>query len=89
VATAGLEGGVAAAAEQARADHGAAIGLAVAAVRPGAQGRDVDDIAVADARGTECREHVLGGGAALAPARAAKFAIDLVRSRLAERGAAG
>jgi nicotinamide-nucleotide amidase len=89
VATAGLEGGVAAAAEQARADHGAAIGLAVAAVRPGAQGRDVVDIAVADARGTECREHVLGGGAALAPARAAKFAIDLVRSRLAERGAAG
>jgi hypothetical protein len=49
----------------------------------------VVDIAVADARGTECREHVLGGGAALAPARAAKFAIDLVRSRLAERGAAG
>lgn len=88
VATAGLDGGVAAAAERARADHDATIGLAVGGARPGAEGRDVIDIAVADARGTECREHVLGGGAALAPARAAKFAIDLVRSRLAGRGAA-
>jgi len=88
VVTAGLDGGAAVAAERARADHDALIGLAVAAARPGADGRDVIDVAVADDRGTECREHVLGGGAALAPARAAKFAIDLVRSRLAGRGAA-
>jgi nicotinamide-nucleotide amidase len=88
VATAAIDGDVVAAAERVRSAHGAAIGLAVGGVRSGSEGRDVVDMAVADARGTECREHVLGGGATLAPARAAKSAIDLVRSRLAARGAA-
>ena len=77
--------GVEAAALRVRDQHGASIGLAVGPVRPGAEGRDVVDLAVADGRGTELREHVLGGGPAIATSRAAKFAIDLVRSRLSDR----
>jgi nicotinamide-nucleotide amidase len=88
VATGPADGDVAAAAERVRSDRAAAIGLAVGAVRQGAEGRDVVDIAVADARGVERREHVLGGGPTLAPARAAKHAIDLVRTRIPEREAA-
>jgi len=63
----------------------AAVGLAVGAARPGPEGRTAVDIALADAAGGERIEHLLGGGPALAPARAAKTAVDLVRRRLAAR----
>lgn len=69
-------------AERARSEFGTAIGLGVGAERPAADGRRAIDIAVADADGTRQIEHVVGGGPALALARAAKTAVDLVRHRL-------
>jgi nicotinamide-nucleotide amidase len=86
VATAPFADGVEAVAERVRVEQAAAIGLAVGPIRPAPEGRDAIDIAVSDDRGHERREHVLGGGPALAASRAAKYAIDLVRARLAGHG---
>jgi len=66
-------------AERARTTFNASLGLAVGPVRPGPEGRSVLDIALTDGRRVERLEHMLGGGPSLAPSRAAKFALDLVR----------
>jgi hypothetical protein len=73
-----------AAAEEIRRRHAAAVGLAVGDVRPAAEGRRAVDVAIADGDGTTVIEHVFGGGADLAPTRAAKSAINLVRLRMLE-----
>jgi len=86
VTTESLDGGVAVAAERGRAEQGASLCLAIGPKRTDDQGRDVIDIALADGGRVECREHLLAGGAGLAGARAAKFAIDLVRVRLCAEG---
>jgi len=77
---------VRAAAEEARRQWAAAVGLAIGDVRPTAEGRRAVDIAIADDAGVTVTEHVFGGGADLAPVRAAKWAINLVRLRMLERG---
>lgn len=69
-------------AEQARADFGAAIGLAVGAARLRPDGRSMVKIAMADGHSVTQIEHLLGGGPALAQARAMKTALDLVRRKL-------
>jgi len=72
-------------AEEARRRSGADCSLAVGAVRPGAEGRDVIDIMLVGpqgAAGAEHVEHVLAGGPFLAASRAAKTAVDLVRRSL-------
>jgi len=78
-------------AEEARRRTGANVGLAVGAVRPGGQGRDVVDIVLVGASGRARDtgkdsvahvEHVLAGGPFLAASRAAKTAVDLVRRSL-------
>jgi nicotinamide-nucleotide amidase len=73
-----------AAAADARTRCGATIGLAVGDVRPTAEGRRAIDVAIADADGITVAEHVFGGGPDLAPMRAAKSAINLVRLRMLE-----
>jgi nicotinamide-nucleotide amidase len=73
-----------AAAEEIRRRHAAAVGLAVGDVRPAAEGRRAVDVAIADGDGTTVIEHVFGGGADLAPTRAAKSAINIVRLRMLE-----
>ena len=75
---------VRASAEEVRGRHAAAVGIAVGDVRPAAEGRQAVDVAIADDAGTAVIEHVFGGGADLAPTRAAKFAINLVRLRMLE-----
>jgi nicotinamide-nucleotide amidase len=75
-------------AERARAEHGATLGLAVGAARPGPEGRSVVAIAFSDGQNVEQIEHMLGGGPALALSRAAKTAVDLVRRKLEPRIAA-
>jgi nicotinamide-nucleotide amidase len=77
---------VRAAAEEARRQWAAAVGLAIGDVRPTAEGRRAVDVAIADDAGVTVTEHVFGGGADLAPVRAAKWAINLVRLRMLERG---
>ena len=77
---------VRAAAEEARRQWAAAVGRAVGDVRPTAEGRRAVDVASADDAGVTVTEHVFGGGADLAPTRAAKWAINLVRLRMLERG---
>jgi nicotinamide-nucleotide amidase len=74
-------------AERARTDFGAAMGLAVGAASPGSDGRSMVRIALSDGHSVEQIEHVLGGGRALAQARATKTAIDLVRRKLEFRTA--
>lgn len=66
-------------AERARTTFNASLGLAVGSPRPGPEGRSVLDVALTDGRRVERLEHMLGGGPSLAPSRAAKFALDLVR----------
>jgi nicotinamide-nucleotide amidase len=78
---------VTALAERARADFGASYGLAVGAARPRSDGRSVVRIVLADGQAVEQIEHLLGGGPALAQARAMKTAIDLVRRKLEFRTA--
>lgn len=81
-------GDVRAAADEVRRRFGATIGLAVGDVRPAAEGRRAVDVAIAAADGAETVEHVFGGGADLAPTRAAKSAINLVRLRMLKGGRA-
>jgi nicotinamide-nucleotide amidase len=87
VITAGL-GGVEAAAAEARRRHAASVGLAVGDVRTTTEGRRAVDVAIADDEGASVTEHVLGGAADLAPVRAAKTALNLVRLRMFGGGAA-
>jgi nicotinamide-nucleotide amidase len=70
-------------AERVRSERGATLGLAVGAVRPGPEDRDVVDIALAGGGRVERIEHMLGGGPTVAVSRAAKTAVDLARRRLA------
>lgn len=86
VVTAGL-GGVEAAAAEARRLHAASVGLAVGDVRAASDGRRAVDVAIADDDGVSATEHVLGGAADLAPVRAAKTAVNLVRLRMLAGGA--
>lgn len=72
-------GEVAELAETARRHFDASLGLAVGRVGRGGDGRDVVGIVLTNGRHAEQREHILGGGPALALARAAKTAVDLVR----------
>jgi nicotinamide-nucleotide amidase len=77
---AGAEGEDAAAlASRARTSFHATVGLAIGGRRPGAEGREILDVAIVGPGGTRSVEHMLGGGPALAAARAARTAIDLVR----------
>ena len=69
-------------AARARREHGATWGLGVGAVRVGPDGRPVVDIVLESEAGASQVSHVLGGGPALAPVRAAKAALDLVRRTL-------
>ena len=78
---------VRAAAEEVRGRHAAAVGLAVGDIRPAAEGRRAVDVAIVDDAGVTVVEHVFGGGADLAPTRAAKSAINLVRLRMLEGNA--
>ena len=75
------------AAAEARRRWSAVIGLAVGNVRPTVEGRQAVDVAIADAAGVVVAEHVFGGAADLAPTRAAKSAINLVRLRMLEEHA--
>jgi hypothetical protein len=75
-------GDVRTAAEDTRRQGAAAVGLAVGDVRPAAEGRRAVDVAIADDAGVTVLEHVFGGGVDLAPNRAAKTAINLVRLRM-------
>lgn len=77
-------GDVRGAAEDARTRFAATVGLAVGDVRPTVEGRRAVDVAIADADGVATTEHVFGGAADLAPTRAAKSAINLVRLRMLE-----
>ncbi|MFM7245461.1 MAG: CinA family nicotinamide mononucleotide deamidase-related protein [Planctomycetaceae bacterium] len=86
VVTAGL-GGVEAVAADVRRRHAASVGLAVGDVRPAGDGRRAVDVAIADDEGVSTTEHVLGGAADLAPVRAAKTAVNLVRLRMLAGGA--
>ena len=87
VQVAGL-GDVGAAAAEARRRHAATVGLAVGDARPAAEGRRAVDVAIADDDGVSVTEHVLGGAADLAPVRAAKTAVNLLRLRMLAGGAA-
>ena len=69
----------AALAARARTSFHATVGLAIGGRRPGAEGREILDVAIVGPGGTRSVEHMLGGGPALAAARAARTAIDLVR----------
>lgn len=71
-------------AQRARREHAATLGLGIAAVMPGADGRPTIDIVLASAEGLSRTVHVLGGGPTLALARAAKAALDVVRRTLLE-----
>ena len=68
----------------ARCEFGSSIGLGIGPPRPTAEGRQAVDIALATAAGCRRLEHVLAGGPFLALPRAAKTAIDLVRTVLRE-----
>jgi hypothetical protein len=81
-------GDVGAAAAEARRRHAATVGLAVGDVRPAAEGRRAVDVAIADDAGLSVAEHVLGGASDLAPVRAAKTAVNLLRLRLLAGGVA-
>jgi nicotinamide-nucleotide amidase len=80
---------VAALAADARSRFRASCGLAIGRRRPGPEGRDSIDIALATEVGTTLVEHVVGGGPLLAGSRAAKAAVDLVRRSLAGAPAPG
>jgi len=86
VVTAGL-GDVQSAAIEARSRYSATVGLAVGDVRPAAEGRRAVDVAIVDDEGVTVTEHVFGGAADLAPVRAAKTAVNLVRLRMLAGGA--
>jgi nicotinamide-nucleotide amidase len=70
----------AALAEQARASFGGSVGLGIGSAYPVADGRTAIRFAVATASVRRMLEHVLGGGPDLAASRAAKAALDLVRT---------
>ncbi len=77
-------------ARRCRSEFGADIGLGVGPKRPGAEGREVIDLALASETRVSSFEHVVAGGPTLAPTRAAKAALDVVRQHaasLARRGA--
>ena len=69
-------------AERVRRDAGADLGLAVGPPQTDADGNAVLDIVLVSDAGVERVTHRLGGGATLAPSRAAKTAVDLVRRSL-------
>jgi nicotinamide-nucleotide amidase len=69
-------------AERVRRDAGADLGLAVGPPQTDADGNVVLDIVLVSDAGVERVTHRLGGGATLAPSRAAKTAVDLVRRSL-------
>lgn len=69
-------------AEQARNEFASSVGLGLGPIRQAADGRPAIEIAVASAAGVSCLEHLLGGGPDLAGSRAAKAALDLVRTTL-------
>ncbi|MFM7034955.1 MAG: competence/damage-inducible protein A [Planctomycetia bacterium] len=69
-------------ASRARVEFGTALGLGVGCPRTGTEGSPVIDIALAGPWGVHQSEHVVAGGPALSPSRAAKAAIDVVRRRL-------
>jgi nicotinamide-nucleotide amidase len=71
-------------AERARLEFGGTVGLGVGPVHPSVDGRQAIRIAVASAAGLRSLEHLLGGGPDLAGSRAAKAALDLVRTTLTE-----
>jgi nicotinamide-nucleotide amidase len=71
-------------AERARLEFGGTVGLGIGPVHPSVDGRQAIRIAVASAAGTRSLEHLLGGGPDLAGSRAAKAALDLVRTTLTE-----
>lgn len=66
-------------AEHARRDADSDLGLAVGPPQADADGRTLLEIVLVSDAGVERVAHRLGGGAALAPSRAAKTAVDLVR----------
>lgn len=70
-------------ARRCRTDFGASLGLGVGPKHPGAEGRDVIDIALASAAHVHSFEHIVAGGPTLAPTRAAKAALDAVRRHAA------
>ncbi len=67
-------------AEQARTTFGGSVGLGIGSAFPTADGRTALRFGVATSTGTRIAEHVLGGGPDLAASRAAKAALDLVRT---------
>ncbi|MGB8853374.1 MAG: molybdopterin-binding protein [Pirellulales bacterium] len=69
-------------AEKVRRDACADLGLAIGPTRAEADGHAVLDIVLVSDAGIERVTHRLGGGATLAPSRAAKTAVDLVRRSL-------
>ena len=72
-----------AAAARARREFAADVGLGIGGIGTTADGRQAVILAIDAPAGTAHVEHVLGGGPTLAMVRAAKAAIDLVRSRAA------
>ena len=67
-------------AEKARATFGGSIGLGIGSAYPIADGRTAIQFAVATTAGGRGIEHVVGGGPDLALSRAAKAALNLVRT---------
>jgi nicotinamide-nucleotide amidase len=76
-------------ASRCRAEFSAGIGLGVSLARPGAEGREVIEIALVSDAGVETASHILAGGPTLATTRAAKAAIDFVRRRVVSLTGAG
>jgi nicotinamide-nucleotide amidase len=70
-------------ARRCRRDFGADVGLGVGPKRQGAEGREVIDIAIAAESRVSSFEHIVAGGPTLAPTRAAKAALDVVRGHAA------
>jgi nicotinamide-nucleotide amidase len=71
-------------ARRCRSEFGADVGLGVGPKRQGSDGRDeVIDIAIASEARVSSFEHVVAGGPTLAPMRAAKAALDVVRRHVA------
>lgn len=67
-------------AERARATFGGSVGLGIGSAYPAAEGRTALRFVIAHAAGRRILEHVCGGGPDLAASRAAKAALDLVRT---------
>jgi nicotinamide-nucleotide amidase len=88
-ATAADAEGVVRLAEEARGRFGGSLGLAVGRPQPHAEGRQAVVIAAVGPFGHREMLHVLGGAAGLARSRAAKTAVDLLRSVLPDAGGEG